>query len=338
MRRNWTLTSLAVGGLLLVAAGLLWWRSVPTTMVEDNAGLLTHEQNARVSEYHQFLLGDYDIDYRVISQNKVADINRLAVKTFERLDDGMRSRTGRGLLLVIAPDEKLVRLEVSQSLEPVYTDTFVKYIEERQMVPFFASGRIADGILATTELMVTRAQEAKANVEFDPARYATKSAGGGAVSKIESGRQAVARIDTAITAGTSPQATLNSYLEAMGQRNSSPDLLIYTPETRAMLKGWTVTPAQMDNEVKSHRKCASQGTRTRGQYAVIRYRIKDRFCAPYFFQKSSEGWQLDLAMMQKAIRFNQSNYWRFDISVIHDYAFAFDDWRLDKNGFPIAVK
>lgn len=338
MRRSWILTSALAGGLLLVAAGLLWWRLAPVQMVEDNAELLTHTQNARVSEYHQFLLRDHDIDYRVISQNQVDDINRMAVKTFERLDDGMRSKTGRGLLLVIAPDEKLVRLEVSQSLEPVYTDGFVKYIEERQMVPFFVSGRIADGILATTELIVTRAQEAKANVEFDASRYATKSAGGGAVSKIESGSQAVARVDTGITAGTSPQATLNNYLEAMGQRNSSPDLLIYTPETRAMLKGWTVTPAQMDNEVKTHRNCASQGTRTRGQYAVIRYRIKDRFCAPYFFRKSSEGWQLDLTMMQKAIRFNQSNYWRFDQSVQHAYAFAFDDWRFDKNGFPIAMK
>ncbi|NNE22655.1 MAG: TPM domain-containing protein, partial [Rhizobiales bacterium] len=234
-------------------------------------------------------------------------------------------------------DERLVRLEVSRSLEPVFTDAFVKYIEDRQMVPFFASGRIADGILATTELIVTRAQEARANVEFDPGTNPARSAGGGAVSKIVTGEPKMTG-DSGIAAGASPQATLNSYLEAMGQRNSSPDLLIYTPGTQAMLKGWTVTAAQMDNEVKTNRKCASQGTRTRGQYAVIRYRIKDRLCAPYFFRKSAEGWQLDLTMMQRAIRFNQSNYWRFDMSVTHAYGFAFDDWRFDKNGFPIAVR
>ncbi|NNE24420.1 MAG: TPM domain-containing protein, partial [Rhizobiales bacterium] len=288
MRRNWTLSNAFVIRLLVVAgitAGLVWWGVrawLPAKMVEDHAGLLTQEQNVQVSDYHRFLLRDHDIDYRVVSENKVADINRLAVKTFERLGDGMRSKTGRGLLLVIAPDEKLVRLEVSRSLEPVFTDAFVKYIEERQMVPFFASGRIADGILATTELIVTRAQEARANVEFDPGANPARSAGGGAVSKIAAGQPKMTG-DSGIAAGASPQATLDSYLEAMGRRNSSPDLLIYTPETRAMLKGWTVTAAQMDNEVKTNRKCASRGTRTRGQYAVIRYRIKDRLCAPYFF-------------------------------------------------------
>ncbi|MDH3742008.1 MAG: TPM domain-containing protein [Hyphomicrobiales bacterium] len=338
MNRASVIRLLVVAG---IAAGLAWWgvrTLLPAKMVEDHAGLLTQEQNAWVSEYHQFLLRDHDIDYRVVSENKVADINQMAVKTFERLGDGMRSTTGRGLLLVIAPDEKLVRLEVSRSLEPVYTDAFVKYIEERQMVPFFASGRIADGILATTEMIVTRAQEARANVEFDASRHASKSAGGGAVSRIENAAKNAARGDGGFTPGATPGDTLKSYLTAMAARNSSPDLEIYTDETRTMLKSWTVTPAQMDNEVKSHRKCASQGTRARGQYAVIRYRIKDRLCAPYFFHKSGEGWQLDLTMMQKAIRFNQSNYWRFDMSVTHAYAFAFDDWRFDKNGFPIAVK
>ena len=338
MRRNWTLTSALLAGLLFAGGAALWWRSAPAVMVEDNAGLLTQEQNVQVSEHHQFLLKDHDIDYRVISENNVDDINRLAVKTFERLAGGMRSRTGRGLLLVIAPDERLVRLEVSQSLEPVYTDGFVKYIEERQMVPFFASGRIADGILATTELIVTRAQEAKANVEFDAARYAARSAGGGAVSKIERPEQVTKHSKTGITAGASPRATLDSYFEAMGERNASPDLLIYTRETRAMLQGWTITPAQMDNVVKANRQCISEGTRTRGGLAVIRYRIKDRTCSPFFFQKSSDGWQLDLTMMQKAIRFNHSNFWRFDPSVTHGYEFAFEDWRLDKNGFPIKVR
>lgn len=344
MRRNWTLINHVAGKLAIagaVAAGLLLWGISPwppVQMVEDNAGLLTQEQNAQVSEYHQFLIGDHDIDYRVISQNNVADINRLAVKTFERLDDGMRSKTGRGLLLVIAPDEKLVRLEVSLSLEPVYTDGFVKYIEERQMVPFFVSGRIADGILATTELIVTRAQEAKANVEFDAARYATKSAGGGAVSKIESGPKRRVSNDITIVAGPTPRATLKAYLAAMENRNASPDLAIYTPGTRAMLKGWTITAAQMDSVVKSYRSCVSEGTRARGDYAVMRYRIKDRACAPYFFQQSSDGWLLDLTLMQTAIRFGRSNAWRIDLTAAGPYAFAFKDWRFDKNGFPIAVK
>ncbi|MCH6588302.1 MAG: hypothetical protein IH805_08325 [Proteobacteria bacterium] len=38
--------------------------------------------------------------------------------------------------------------------------------------------------------------------------------------------------------------------------------------------------------------------------------------------------------MQRALRFNHSNYWRFDMSARHPYRFAFDDWAFDRHGFP----
>jgi uncharacterized membrane protein YgcG len=66
------------------------------------------------------------------------------------------SGTCRGLLLVIDADQ--VRLEVGYTLEGVLPDAFAAYVEHRQMVPFFERGRVADGILSTTELIVTRAQ------------------------------------------------------------------------------------------------------------------------------------------------------------------------------------
>jgi uncharacterized protein len=85
------------------------------------------------------------------------------------------------LLLVIDTELDRVRLEVSTSLEGVYTDAFVAYVQNRQMVPFFQSGRVADGIIATTELIVVRAQEAEAGNDFSPAMPA-RSMGGGATA------------------------------------------------------------------------------------------------------------------------------------------------------------
>ncbi len=344
MRRNFSWISATGAGLVVaiaVTVGLFWWvqrAPLPVQRVTDNAGLMSSEQRARVSEFHKYLLSDHDIDYRVVSEVEVGDINRFAVDTFAKLAGSMQSTTGRGLLLVIAPAERLVRLEVSHSLEAVYTDAFVKYIEERQMVPFFASGRMADGILATTELIVARVQEAKANSGLDSSLNSAKSGGGGAVARIETGNRSVTGGAAGIAPGATPQATLARYFDAMDQRNASTDLAIYTPATHAMLKRWTITPAQMDMVVKSYRKCVSQGVRSRGVYAVIRYRIKDRTCAPFFLENSPDGWQLDLTMMQKAIRFGRTNAWRFDLSIEHPYEFAFEDWRFDENGFPKAVK
>ncbi|MDN3722346.1 hypothetical protein QW131_31860 [Roseibium salinum] len=116
---------------------------------------------------------------------------------------------------------------------------------------------------------------------------------------------------------------MQRYLAAMAERNGAPDLSLYTPATRTMLAGWTITPAQMDMVVKSYRECTAEPARVEGRLAVIRFPVGQRGCAPFFFNQSASGWQLDLTMMQRAIRFGRSNAWRMDLSVRHPYEFAF---------------
>jgi uncharacterized protein len=80
--------------------------------------------------------------------------------------------------LVIDADQDLVRLEVSYALVGAFPDAFVAYVEQRQMAPFFERGRVADGILATTEMIVTRAQNAAANAGFESEAWIAGSGGG----------------------------------------------------------------------------------------------------------------------------------------------------------------
>jgi hypothetical protein len=97
-----------------------------------------------------------------------------------------------------------------------------------------------------------------------------------------------------------------------------------------------MTPAQMDTLLRDYRRCEAEPAKldADGQRAVIRYRIKDRGCAPFFFTNGSGGWQLDLIAMQQAIRFGRSNQWRLAPGADQTYAFAFSDWRFDAHGFP----
>jgi uncharacterized protein len=315
-------------------------RDAQTSLVHDNARLMTNEERERLSQYHSFLIDDYDIDYRVITSGETIDINNFAVKRFEQWFARSRSKSGRGLLLVVDPVQDVVRLEVAYSLEGVFPDAFVAYVESRQMVPFFRTNRIADGILAATELIVTRAQRAAANAGFETEVWATASGGGGAVAPAEIGQGPkkvvpVGEQPSAAAANT-PAATLQAYFNAMGARNANPDLALYTPNTRRMLGGWTITAAQMDSVVKTYRSCTAEPAKfaTDGQRAVIRYPIRQRPCAPFFFEKIEGAWALDLTMMQRAIRFGRTNAWRFDLAAEHPYAFAFADWRFDQNGFP----
>jgi uncharacterized protein len=306
-------------------------------LVEDEAGLLSEAERDRIAEFHGLLEEDYGIDYRIATARQVADIERAAVDRFAQLGIGGEGSGGYGLLLLIDPDGQRVRLEVGRALEGSFTDAFVTYVENRQMVPFFAAGRVADGILATTELIVQRAIEARASGDLLAGKGAALSAGAGATAAIDSNQSAIkARDGEGRAAGATPEATLAAYFELMRAGDAAADHGLYTPETQAMLHGWVMTPAQMSNVVRSYRRCQSEPARmdASGRRAVIRYGIEDRECSPWFFTRSAAGWQLDLVAMQQAIRFGRNNQWHLAPGADQTYAFAFSDWHFDAQGFP----
>ena len=296
--------------------------------VDDGARLLSEEGRARIAEYHAYLLEDHDIDYRVITRKSSADIDVFAAEAFAERGVGSESRMGKGLLLVIDVGQNRVRLEVGHALEGTFPDAFAAYIEARQMAPFFREGRVADGILAATELIIARADRAKAG--FGPEGEVWLSgSGGGSDPALVQGRLAAP--------GDSPRATLAAYLEALVERNGDPNLSLYTPQTRRMLAQWTLTPAQMDNAVRTYRSCGEAEERRdgSGRLAVLRYGVAKRPCAPWFFQRAGGVWLLDLMAMQQILGFGRDNSWHLSAGPEHSYGFAFTDWRFDANGFPL---
>jgi uncharacterized protein len=348
MRQNSISTKRLTAALIvavIAVAGLSVLRELraPPALVADDAKLMTQEERAFVAEFHSFLIKDHDIDYRVVTTDDAGDINRFAVEQFEKLFDSSPSASGRALLLVVDPAQDRVRLEVSFALEGAFPDAFIAYVENRQMVPFFRTNRIADGILASTELIAIRAQRAANNAGFDDEPWAAASGGGGAATAARIGdgpeQMPVPPSSEAPPANT-PEQALQAYFAAMDTRNASPDLAFYTPATRDMLRGWTITRAQMDQVVETYRGCSAQPPKSdpTGSLAVIRYPIAERSCAPFFFENIDGAWALDLTMMQRAIRFGRTNAWRFDQSIDHPYRFAFTDWRFDENGFPAGVQ
>jgi uncharacterized protein len=313
-----------------------------TRYVEDRVQLLSEAQRGRIAQYHAALRREHDIDYRVLAVSEGGDLDMAAHRYFGETGVGSLSARGRGLLLVIDTALQRVRLEVSTTLEGVYTDAFVAYVQHRQMVPFFQAGRVADGILATTELIVGRAQDAVAGKEFSPTGTARSMGGGAAadavIGSVEDPAAAFKQRTETITAeGLAPLQVVEAYLNAMSARDARPDLPIYTADTVLMLRDWVVTPAQMDNVVRTYEKCTVDGVRVQNDRAVARYRVDQRRCAPYFLRLEEGAWRLDLAAASAFIRFNHNNQWRFPGGVPEGYAFAFADWEFDRNGFPRAA-
>ena len=324
--------------LAIAVTALLWRMYSPVTLVEDRAGLLSPAQREDLRRYHRYLREDHGIDYRVLTVNEADDINRYANDYYRSQEIGSLSDSGRGLLLVIATSSDQVRLEVSMGLEGIFVDAFVGYLEREQMVPFFRAGRVADGILAATELLVTRVQNADAGHGVEGEAWHAESAGAGATGDARLGagyrRPGLAGAD--VLAGETPEQTVLAYIRAMAEHNMRPDLTLYTEETRRMLAEWVTTTAQADNLVKTYRDCRALPARIdpQRQWAVIRYPVAQRQCAPWFLRREQGAWRLDLLTMQQVIRFGRSNAWHFNLEVEHPYRFAFSDWRFDRNGYP----
>ncbi len=345
MRVYWLCASLAIVAatvaLLIVGRGELLPRvdAPASNGVDDRAAVLRPAERARVVAYHAAFLGAHDIDYRVLAIAAAGDLERTAHGYFDEAGVGTLSANGRGLLLVIDTASERVRLEVSTSLEGVYTDAFVAYVQNRQMAPFFSAGRVADGILATTELIVGRAQEARADGAL-AAPMPARSMGGGASAAVSiggsrnPGEQVERQTQHVEVDGLEPAQVVEAYHERMASRDARADLPLYSTDTVAMLREWVVTPAQMDNLVRTYRRCTLDSVQIRSDAAVVRYVVGQRQCAPYFLRRESGAWKLDLTALSSAIRFNHENQWHFQLPLPDDYEFAFEDWRIDGSGFP----
>lgn len=299
-----------------------------TLPIDDRAGLLTHAEESDLADWHAVLLVQYDIDYRVLTVASTDDLSRLAVRNFEIAEVGGMSRTGRGLLLVIDAGGKHVRLEVARQLEGVFVDSFVAYIEREQMAPFFSAGRLGDGIVAASELIAGRAEQALAAAALYDRAMAATSAGGGAetTAALDGGQeQPATRLETNTDAAEEPGETVVAYLAAMAANNANAALDLYTPATQVMLAGQVVTRAQMDNVVRTYRDCPRPELLLQDEIAVLRYPPQAPSCAPWLLEREpGGGWRLDLIVMQRAFRFDTRNHWRVaDPAALARYQFAF---------------
>jgi len=87
-----------------------------------------------------------------------------------------------GALLIVAPNEKKVRIEVGYGLEPVLTDALSSVIIQTAILPKFRDGDMAAGIVAGTDALVQQLSlpdaEAKAQVAQASAQPAERRGGG----------------------------------------------------------------------------------------------------------------------------------------------------------------
>jgi hypothetical protein len=339
------MTHIRTAGLFLALFFLLFLPACSKTgdqeFISDKAGLLDEQARQNIIVYHRALLKDFNIHLKaVILTQPSSDINRDAAELFGSL--GNKTGRARGLLFLIDPIGKQVRIEVGYDLEGIFPDGFVSYIEREQMIPFFQQAKVGEGILATEELFIARAQRSAAGEPYDPnvelGRLSHLSGGGGARTRVDIGHGPIVKTAVNDSNAYLPQHTpidsLTVYMRLLRNKIKDPDLALYTPETRKFLSRWVVTDAQQENELSRLERASIDRVLIAGNKAVIRFPSGQRTMPPYFLEKNGSGWAFDFAAMNNLIRMNHKNMWHF-VSRDHPYMFGFADWRFDLNGYPI---
>ncbi len=295
-------------------------------LLMDEASLLGATESAFVVDYHNALRNDYGIDYRVMTTARKIDIAQLAAEQFAALEGGNFAASGRGLLLVVNARTDQAWLEVGSALGEIYTDDFVAQLEGTQMALFFRSNQVDDGIVAATEAIVTRAQEATKNLALDVAPAPEPPATVDLVPPIRAksapSENLVPMPD--VTSEGSPLETVAAYIQAMEEGNARADLDIYSKSSQEMLKNWVITQAQMRNVAHEHQRCTGERFQVQGDKAVVRYDPEPGVCNPYFLCWEEGKWRIDFADMRKYIRFDDNNHWQLPEGA-GKFAFAFAD-------------
>jgi uncharacterized protein len=141
----------------------------PTGLVNDFAGII--DPPARTQ------LTNIIVQFRKVTGNEIAvvtlpsldgePIENYAVKLFGKWGIGKKSENN-GLLLLIAPSERQMRIEVGYGLEPYINDALAGRIIRETIVPHFATGNFPLGVVnGVTEIISIISK--KSGVEFDPA-------------------------------------------------------------------------------------------------------------------------------------------------------------------------
>ena len=319
-------------------------KSDGAAFVSDQAGLLSKAEKDHITHLSRALLKDMDIHIMTVTlKESPENMDSKAVELFQENGVGRTTHGAKGVLFLIDPMGKQVRIEIGYDLEPVFTDGFTGYIERRQMVPFFQADKVGPGIEATIELLVGKAHgktETLNDVDPNDAQQTGRflSGGGGSRMNVDIGSKSMEKQASPLSekylAQPTVNGTLDKYVEVLRLHIKDPNLDIYTPETRQFFSRWVVTDAQQDNELHVIKDAMpTSEIFTKDNLAVIRFAPDLRQASPLFLEKGNEGWMLDFASMSKLIGFNHKNQWHLR-QTNHKFMFGFKELYFDKNGFP----
>ena len=138
---------------------------VLTAPVNDFANVIDDVSEAEMDRRIRALLaasGDVVAVATVSTFKPYGDIQEYAVKMFENDGRGIGAKgKDNGLLIVVAVDDRRVKIEVGYDLEQFITDGFAGETIRAAMTPDFRNGNYGAGLLAGTTRIINRVAEGR---------------------------------------------------------------------------------------------------------------------------------------------------------------------------------
>lgn len=137
-----------------------------TGRVVDEADLLSPEQETQITQQLEALeeQSQRQLVVATIPDLQGYDIADYGYQLGRAWGIGDAERND-GALLIVAPNDRKVRIEVGYGLEPVLTDGLSALIVQQQILPRFRDGDMAGGIVAGTNAIVQQLQLPQAEAE-----------------------------------------------------------------------------------------------------------------------------------------------------------------------------
>jgi uncharacterized protein len=128
-----------------------------TGLVNDFAGVLTQEAKTRLQTNLEGLQKAKSFVLVVVTVKSLENqpIEQYSVGLANAWGIGQKGKNN-GVVFLIAPAEKALRIENGYGAEGTLTDIESKLIAEDSVIPLFKQGKLADGIVAGTDALVAK--------------------------------------------------------------------------------------------------------------------------------------------------------------------------------------
>ena len=164
-----------------------------TGRVVDQANLLDPAQEAALTAKLQALQEQTNRQLVVATLNSlqgydISDYGYQLGRKWALGQDGKgESEKDNGTILIVAPNERKMRIEVGYGLEPVLTDGFASSVIRNDMTPLFKAGDFNAGINAGVDQIITQlslSPEEAAKVAAEMAKQQRRAEGGISINTV----------------------------------------------------------------------------------------------------------------------------------------------------------